>query len=265
MSDEVVGVEHGVLVVFHHDDRVADVAQLLERLDEALVVALVQADAGLVEDIEDACQLRANLRGQTDALRLAARQRRRGTVHAEVVDADVEEEMHALVDFSQNLLGNIVLSLGEFAGQLVDPLAEAEGVHVGHLGDVFAVDAEPLRLFLESGAAADGAGHVVHERAGPAGDGGGGLFVVLALDEVDDALEVDLVGRGDAEALAFHLEGLVGAVEDDVEGFVGDVFQRRVEGEAVFQAYGLQLLEDRPCSRLPGRGRLCGGSGWGWG
>ena len=34
------------------DDGVAQVAELFQRLDEALVVALVQADAWLVEDVE---------------------------------------------------------------------------------------------------------------------------------------------------------------------------------------------------------------------
>ena len=122
--DDVVGAEHGLLVVFHYDDGVADVAQLLQRLDEALVVALVQADAGLVEDVEHACQLRADLGGQADALCLAARERSRRTVHVEVVDADVEEEMHTLVNLAQDFLGDVVLPVSEFIGQFVNPLAE---------------------------------------------------------------------------------------------------------------------------------------------
>ena len=59
----VVGVEHHVLVVLYHDDGVAQVAQLLERLDEAVVVSLVQADTRLVEDVEHVDQLGAYLRG----------------------------------------------------------------------------------------------------------------------------------------------------------------------------------------------------------
>ena len=39
---------------------------------QAVVVALVQADARLVQDVEHAHQARADLRGQADALRLAA-------------------------------------------------------------------------------------------------------------------------------------------------------------------------------------------------
>ena len=53
----VVGREHHVFVVLHHNHRVADVAQLFQTGDEALVVALVQADARLVEDIEHVDEL----------------------------------------------------------------------------------------------------------------------------------------------------------------------------------------------------------------
>ena len=80
--DDVVGEAHGLLVVLDDDDRVAEVAQAQERLDEAVVVALVQADAGLVEDVEHADERRADLRGQADALRLAAGERGRGALQA---------------------------------------------------------------------------------------------------------------------------------------------------------------------------------------
>ena len=52
--DHVVGHLDGLLVVLDHDDRVAQVAQPLEGADQALVVALVQADGRLVEHVEHA-------------------------------------------------------------------------------------------------------------------------------------------------------------------------------------------------------------------
>ena len=56
------------------EDRVAEVAEVFERGDEALVVALVETDAGFVEDVEDAAETRADLRGEADALAFAAAQ-----------------------------------------------------------------------------------------------------------------------------------------------------------------------------------------------
>ena len=46
-----VGCAHHVLVVLDHDNGVTQVAQFLERVDEALVVALVQSYAGLIQDV----------------------------------------------------------------------------------------------------------------------------------------------------------------------------------------------------------------------
>ena len=73
--DAMVSSADHVLVVFHHQHAVTDVAQVFQGVDEAVVVALVQANAGFVQHIHHACQARANLRGQADSLRLTARQR----------------------------------------------------------------------------------------------------------------------------------------------------------------------------------------------
>ena len=62
--DEPVGRAHHLLVVLDDEHGVAQVAQALERPDQLRVVALVQPDRGLVEDVEDADELRADLRRQ---------------------------------------------------------------------------------------------------------------------------------------------------------------------------------------------------------
>ena len=59
--DDMVGGEDGVLVMLHHDDGVAEVAQVPQRLQQAGVVALVQADRRLVEHVEHAGQAGADL------------------------------------------------------------------------------------------------------------------------------------------------------------------------------------------------------------
>ena len=78
--DDVVGDADRLLVVLDDDHGVAEIAQPHERLDEAPVVALVQADRRLVEHVEHADEPAADLRREPDALRLAAgeRARRRG-------------------------------------------------------------------------------------------------------------------------------------------------------------------------------------------
>ena len=75
--DGPVGVPDRVLVVLDHDQRVAEVAEPDQGLDQPVVVALVQPDRRLVEHVQDADQAGPDLGGQPDALRLAAGQRAR--------------------------------------------------------------------------------------------------------------------------------------------------------------------------------------------
>ncbi len=70
--DEIVGAADRILVVLDHDHRIAEVAQLREGGEQAVVVALMQADRGLVEHVHHAGQAGADLAGEADALCLAA-------------------------------------------------------------------------------------------------------------------------------------------------------------------------------------------------
>ena len=118
--DEVVGRAHRALVVLDHDHGVAEVAQALQGRDQLRVVALVQADRGLVEDVEDADQARADLGREPDPLRLAARERPRRPGQVQVADADVVEEGEPLVDLPHEQPRDRLLGLGQL--ELVDPL-----------------------------------------------------------------------------------------------------------------------------------------------
>ena len=96
--DDVVACKHRLLVVLDNDQRVAQIAQALERLEQAGVVALVQADGGFIQNVEHAHQGRADLRGQADALRLAAGERAGAARKGQVVKPHVREEAQAGVD-----------------------------------------------------------------------------------------------------------------------------------------------------------------------
>ena len=77
--------------------------------EQLAVVALVQADGRLVEDVDDAGQLRADLRGEADALALAAGQGGGGPVEREVVEAHVEQEPEPAADLLEQLVGDLLL------------------------------------------------------------------------------------------------------------------------------------------------------------
>jgi hypothetical protein len=67
-----------------------------QRVQQHAVVARVQADGGLVQHVAHALQVAAQLRGQADALRLAAAERGRGAVQRQVAQAHLGQEARRL-------------------------------------------------------------------------------------------------------------------------------------------------------------------------
>ena len=90
--------------MLYDDYGVAAVAKALEGRDESLVVARVESDGRLVEDIEDSGEPRADLGREADALHLAAGEGRRRTVEREVVESDVEQELEPAHDLRDDVL-----------------------------------------------------------------------------------------------------------------------------------------------------------------
>ena len=130
---EMVRGQHGALVVLDDYHGVAEITQPVERGDQPLVVALVQADRGLVQDVQDAHQRRPDLSGQPDPLRLAAGEGCRGALQRQVADADVVEERQPLVDLAQDEPRD--LALGARQLELLEPLDRTPRRHVRELVD----------------------------------------------------------------------------------------------------------------------------------
>ena len=112
----MVGGEHGILVVLDHDQRIAEVAQTPQRREQLVVVALVQTDGRLVQDIQHAHERRADLRRQTDALALAAGQRARRARQGQVFQADRLQKAQPVLDLLDHAVADLVLHLGQAQG-----------------------------------------------------------------------------------------------------------------------------------------------------
>ena len=63
----------------------------------------MQADRRLVEHVEDATQVRPQLRRETNPLRLPARESLGGTIQGEVAETDLVHELKPLPDFLENI------------------------------------------------------------------------------------------------------------------------------------------------------------------
>ena len=111
--DDVVGGVHRVLVVLHNDQRIAEVTQMTQGREQAIVVTLMQTNTWLIEDIKYPHQARADLRCKPNTLCLTARERRCGTRECQIVKSHIEEEMQACVNLLQDFHSNLLLTRTE--------------------------------------------------------------------------------------------------------------------------------------------------------
>ena len=195
--DHMIGMANGVFIVLDHDHGVAEVAQVEQRFEQPRIVALMQADAGFIEHIHDANQAGADLAGQTNALRFAARQGFGAARQGEVVEPDIVEKAKALADLFQDLVGNLALVAGQ--GQLREKgfgIAHRQGgqgrqVALGH-EHVAGGAVQALAIAFRAGLFREITRQFLAHRVGV------GLFVA-AFEVGNDAFELV---RGDAQLAA---------------------------------------------------------------
>ncbi len=111
--DHVIGALDGFGVVLDHQHGVAQVAQTRQRIEQPVVVARMQADGRFIEHVQHTAQLRADLRGQTNALRFAAGKRRRRTLQAQIIEADGDQKFQAVADFVDRAPADLLFAIVE--------------------------------------------------------------------------------------------------------------------------------------------------------
>ena len=154
--DHVVGRPDRLFVVLDDDDGVAEVAQPRQRREQAPVVALVQADRRLVEHVQHAGEVGADLRRQPDALPFAARQRGGAAAQRQIADAHVVEKPQPLLNLSEHPPGDERLALGQL--ELLEHRQRLGDRQLDVLGDRPALDAHREALGLQALAGARRAG-----------------------------------------------------------------------------------------------------------
>ncbi len=212
----MVGGEHRSLVVLDDDHGVAEVAEPVQGRDQLLVVALMEADRGLVEDVHHADQARPDLGREPDPLGLAPGQRPRRPREREVADPDVLEERQPFGDLAHDQARDRALGLGQL--QRPDPLPGRGRGERAVLGDAEAADLDREALGPQPGAAAVRTGLLRHVALDPLAVLLRVGLLVAALKLVDDPFEAHLVGAAATEAIRVRdlVALLPGPVEEDL-------------------------------------------------
>ena len=213
---------------------------MLERLDEPRVVALVQADGRLIQNVEHADKAGTDLRRQPNALGLAAGERARRAGERQIAKTHVDEEAQTGVDFLENRRGDHAVLFAE--GQRSEERLRVDDGQIGGVGDGFAADRHRQNLRAEAFAAAVRAGRLAHQTV-VIGFGGVALrFGGASLRGGNDAFK----RRGEGVRIAVgarvvDVQRLApAAVENHIQRFFGKPVQRRIHRKAVFLAQRLK-------------------------
>ena len=104
----------------------------MQRVEQPLIVARMQADRRFVENVEHADQAAADLAGQANALRFAAGERRGGAIEREIFEPDIDQETQPAADFLQHFFGDFPSSGVEL--QFAEKLAGVADRQAANLG-----------------------------------------------------------------------------------------------------------------------------------
>src|SRR5699024_2041963 len=148
--------------------------QSFQRTNQLDIVALLQANTGLIQNIEYAHQLRTNLCSQANTLRLPARKRLCLPVQRQVVQANIQQEVNAVAHLFQHLTANFLLALIQI--QIVDGMAQPADIHLYQVINGVAVNAIRKSFLIQPPALAFRAVNSAHISLGLIA-----LFIGLAL------------------------------------------------------------------------------------
>ena len=111
--DQVIAGPHERFVVLDDDDRVPLLLQVAQRGDQPIVVARMQADRRLIEQIQHADQPRADSGRQPHALPFAAAERVGRPIERQIIGADAIEKCKPPHDLRHDRLGDRPLVVGK--------------------------------------------------------------------------------------------------------------------------------------------------------
>jgi len=158
--DDVVGGKHHFRVVFDYEDGVAHVPEALQRRDQPRVIPGVEADSGLVEDIENPYEAGTDLRSQPDPLPFSPRERIRRPLQTQIVHTHFEEEHQPRPDLPQYTLRDEGLLVRQLQGR--EKIHGLPDGHPGDLMDVLPPDRHGQALLFQPGTTAGRAFPYVH-------------------------------------------------------------------------------------------------------
>jgi hypothetical protein len=141
--NDVIGAPHRLLIVLNHNERITFTAQRCQRVEQPQIITRVQADRRFIKHVKNTAKIRAELRGETDALRLPATECFRGAAEVQISETDILHETQPLLDFRHQVRGNRLLCSAKF--QFLDQISRFASGKIRDLIDGVTLNADMPR------------------------------------------------------------------------------------------------------------------------
>jgi len=151
--NEVVSFTNGCFVVFHNQDRIAQVPEVFQRVDQFLIVSLMETYGRFIQHIQHAAQGGTDLRSKADALGLAPTEGGTAAIKGQVIQPDITQKRESAANLFQDLVGDLLLALSQ--GQLLEETIRFLDRQPSRLHDVQVVDGDGKSFLTEAVAMTD--------------------------------------------------------------------------------------------------------------
>ena len=132
---DMVCRQHRVLVMLYHNQRIPQIFQAFQRMQQLVIVPLVEANTGLIQNIGHAYQAGANLRRQADTLGFPAGEGTSCPCQRQVVQPHIYQEADPGADFLQHLRPNHFLLLRQL--QIPQKRMQPADGQIGNFMNIF--------------------------------------------------------------------------------------------------------------------------------
>src|SRR5688572_11815059 len=88
--NQVIGSQHNILIMFYHQNTITNITEISQCIDEPVIIPLMQTNRGFIQNISNPLQLRTDLCGQPDPLRLTTTKRFGTPIKSQVSQSNIQ-------------------------------------------------------------------------------------------------------------------------------------------------------------------------------
>ena len=240
---------HGVLIVFHHDQGITQITQMTERIQQFIIISLVQTDTWFIQNIGNTHQTRTNLGSQTDTLSLSAGQSCCGTGKRQIIQSHIHQESDSCPDFLQDLTADHLLRLCQF--QMFHKFCQHGNGHGGNLKNIFVTHSNSQCFRLQPLPLTDRTGSKLHKCLIFLPTGFRTGLTVSSLHITNQTFESHIIDTFPTLTFIMNLYRMsICSINKNIMNFLRIILERRGEIKIVFFTESIQYGSCKTSFRL---------------